>query len=219
MPMKRLVDGRLVILATAAVLATALAVQAGSNITADPASVVVQRGTATFDVATNVSVVDVHGKSNALKARGRVRQGPEGVVLEQIEATLPVKSLTTGLGLRDSHMRKYIFTTSDGQLPDLQFSAPLATCSKGGAGQQLTCPITGDLRLRGTTRPFTVALKVSDEGDVFRVRGDGVVKLSAYGIERPSQFGVETADAVTLHFDFTAKQAAPQISMAVPGAR
>ena len=34
---------------------------------------------------------------------------------------------------------------------------------------------------------------------------DGTVKLSAYGIEQPSQFGVHTLDDVKLHLDFTVR--------------
>jgi hypothetical protein len=48
-------------------------------------------------------------------------------------------------------------------------------------------------------------MKVSEEGDTLRASGDGSVMLSAYGIERPSQLGVKTADDVKLRFDITAK--------------
>ena len=51
-------------------------------------------------------------------------------------------------------------------------------------------------------------LKVSEDGDTLRAVGDGKVTLSAYGIERPSQLGVTTADDVKLRFDLTAKQSA-----------
>jgi polyisoprenoid-binding protein YceI len=175
--------------------------------TAQDASVVeVKGGTAAFDVGTNVGAISVHGKSNDVTARLKMRQAPDGTVLEAIEAALPVKSLGTGMGLRDTHMRKYIFTTSDGQVPDLRFSADKAVCSKP-EGKQSTCELSGNLAIRGTSRPFTVVLKVSEEGGTLRAVGDGKVTLSAYGIERPSQLGVTTADDVKLRFDLSAKQA------------
>jgi polyisoprenoid-binding protein YceI len=202
---------------TPAIVAFAFAGTAAAQ-SADQASVVeVKGGTAAFEVGTNVGAISVHGKSNDLTARLRMRQAPDGAVLEGIEAAVPVKSIGTGMGMRDSHMRKYVFTTSDGQQPDLRFSADKAVCSKTDA-RQSTCELTGNLAIRGTERPFTVVLKVSEDGDTLRAVGDGKVTLSAYGIERPSQLGVTTEDDVKLRFDLTAKQAAAR-AVATSGRR
>jgi polyisoprenoid-binding protein YceI len=111
------------------------------------------------------------------------------------------------MGLRDSHMRKYVFTTSDGQTPDLRFVAAKAACEKVSANQS-TCEITGDLVIRGTARPFAIALKVTEDGGgTFRASGESVVKLSTYGIQPPSQLGVRTSDEVKLRLEFTARPA------------
>ncbi|HVD91315.1 MAG TPA: YceI family protein [Vicinamibacterales bacterium] len=169
-----------------------------------PTPVEVRGGTASFDVDTNIPALSVHGKSTALEARVRVRQGANGPELEQIEATMPVKTLVTGMGLRDEHMRKYIFTTEDGQTPDVKFVASKGTCAKSG-GNQSTCQLAGDLVIRGTSRPFAIALKVTEDGGSFHASGDGIVKLSTYGIPLPSQLGVHTLDDVKLKLDFTAR--------------
>jgi polyisoprenoid-binding protein YceI len=166
----------------------------------------VRGGTASFDVGTNVPALSVHGKSTALEARGRVRAGAAGPQLEQIQATMPVNTLLTGMNLRDEHMRKYIFTTDAGQTPDVTFVAKNSACSKTG-GNQSTCQVTGDLSIRGTSRPFAIALKVTSDGESYHASGDGIVKLSTYGIPQPSQLGVRTADDVKLRLDFTARPA------------
>jgi polyisoprenoid-binding protein YceI len=191
-----------------AILAFAIGLALARPAMAQTASdaVEVRGGTATFAVDTNISAISVHGKSTSMTARLRFRQGPDGPVLEGIEAALPVKSLNTGMGLRDEHMRKHIFTTEDGQLPDLRFTADKTACSKFVA-RQSTCDLSGTLVIRGTARPFTIAIKLTEDGDSIRAIGDGAVKLSAYGIERPSQLGVRTSDDVTLRFDLTAKLA------------
>jgi len=191
-------------IAALAVAIFAFTTVAGAQSAEQGSVVEVKNGTAAFDVGTNVGAISVHGKSNDLTARLRMRQSPEGAVLEAIEAAVPVKSLGTGMGLRDNHMRKYVFTTSDGQQPDLRFSADKAVCTKADA-RQSTCQLTGNLAIRGTERPFTVVMKVSEDGDTLRAVGDGKVTLSAYGIERPSQLGVTTEDDVKLRFDLTAK--------------
>lgn len=179
-----------------------------------PMPIEVRGGTASFDVGTNVPALSVHGKSTALEARGRIRPTAQGPQLEQIEAVVPVSTLLTGMGLRDEHMRKYVFTTSDGQTPDVKFVAKDSACEKTG-GKESTCHVTGDLSIRGTARPFTIAMKVTESGDSFRASGDGIVKLSAYGIPQPSQLGVHTDDDVKLRLDFTARPA----PVATTGAR
>ena len=49
-------------------------------------------------------------------------------------------------------------------------------------------------------------LKVRADGSAFRAAGDGIVKLSDYGIEQPSQFGVKTSNEIQLHLEFTGKE-------------
>jgi polyisoprenoid-binding protein YceI len=170
-------------------------------------SIEVHGGTVTFDASTNVSAISVHGKSSALEGHARVRQTEQGLAIEAVEASVPVSTLATGMGLRDSHMRKYVFTTADGEVPDVKLDAGHAVCSPASA-HDMTCQLSGNLEIRGVLRPFTVALKVSESGGTFRAAGDADVKLSAYQIERPSQLGVQTADDVKLHLEFTGRPAA-----------
>ena len=171
----------------------------------------VHGGTAIFDVATNVVAIRVHGKSTSLEGHGRIRRNAEGFLIEQLEATVPVRSLNTGMGLRDDHMRKDIFTTQDGQTPDIRFVADRATCGPEDAARRAACQVAGALTFRGTSRPFTAALKMTRDGEAMRAVGDGVVKLSAYGIPQPSQLGVTTTDDVKLRFEFTARRVARQL--------
>jgi polyisoprenoid-binding protein YceI len=149
----------------------------------------------------------VRGKSTALAGSTRLRDAGAALQLEEIEATVPVSSLRTGITLRDEHMRKYIFETGNGQLPDVVFSASSAQCSQTSAASVYTCPTSGMLAIRGTPRPIDMELKVSRNGDGFKVSGDGMVALSSYGIERPSQFGVRTDDKVKIHVEFKARRA------------
>lgn len=190
----------------------AAAALAASDLKTEPSlTVAVQSGTATFIANTNVTALSIKGKSTALVAKVSLRRLGEGLQLEHIEARLPVKTLMTGMGLRDDHMRKYIFTTADGQVPDLLFEGANAACS--GSTRDSTCQVAGMLTIRGVARPFTMPLKVREDGAGFKAAGEAVVKLSAYGIEQPSQFGVKTSDEVQLHFDFAARPASGAVAM------
>src|SRR5262245_34527019 len=147
---------------TTALVLTGFAGAAAPLRAAEPApSVEIRGGTAAFDVGTNIPAISIHGKSTALVGRARIQQTADGLVIEDLQAVVPVRTLNTGLGLRDEHMRKYVFTTADGGLPDLRFSAERAVCP--GTSDR-TCQLSGTLVIRDTSRPFTIALKVDDKG-------------------------------------------------------
>jgi polyisoprenoid-binding protein YceI len=167
----------------------------------------VRGGTATFEANTSISAISVHGKSNQLTGTARLREGSDGLALEGLDAMLPVQSLNTGMGLRDEHMRRYVFTTPDGKVPDLHFTSQKAACTQAGTGRA-TCTLEGAMTIRGNERPFKMQLAVTKAGPSFRAAGDTVVKLSTWGIERPSQFGVTTEDDVKLHLEFVAQPSA-----------
>jgi polyisoprenoid-binding protein YceI len=187
-------------------LFVAASMSAIANGPGDAVVVEIDRGTVSFDVGTNIPAIRVHGKSNALTARAQFASGPDGMVLGQITASVPPQSFKTGLALRDEHMRKYIFTTADGETPDVRFAGERAECSKTGSKQQTTCTVNGTLVIRDTPRPFTIVLIVNDENGGFRASGDGIVKLSEYGIDQPSQLGVRTADEVRLKLELNVRR-------------
>jgi polyisoprenoid-binding protein YceI len=180
---------------------------------ADEAAVEIRQGKATFHAETTVPVIDIHGQSTALAGRARIRHDGANLVIEALNVALPIKTLSTGMGLRDAHMRKYVFTTTDGDTPDLRFVSDRVVCP-GAAHTAATCQIAGDLHIRGTARPFVLDMKVKGDGGSYRAAGDGIVKLSVYGIERPSQLGVTTSDDVKLHVEFVVKRSAPQMAQA-----
>ena len=139
-----------------------------------PATVDLAAGTANFAVPTSISADTVHGKSKAFTAAAKIRYQDKSLVVEQLQAKLPIHSLSTGMVVRDGHMRKLVFTASDGTTPDLVFQAGRTECGLEGA--DFVCQVQGDLSIRGLGRPFTAALKVRGDGaGKFRGTGDGLV--------------------------------------------
>lgn len=182
-----------------------LMAQSGPTVT-----IAVEHGIATFFTSTNVPAIDITGKSGAVQARLQVRQDGKGVTLEHIEASMPISTLVTGMAVRDEHMRKHIFTTASGEMPELRFESGKLECPGVTPGREATCAIAGTLAIRGVPKEFSIPLKIRQEanGFGFRATGDGVVKLSDYGIERPTQLGVKTANEVKIHLDLSAKESA-----------
>jgi len=172
-----------------------------------PLTVQVEGGVVQFESETNLPVVSVHGKASTLHAEVQADRTADALQIQQISASLPVKSISTGLGLRDEHMRKYIFTKADGSVPDLQFNAANIRCAVQ-TGKETPCNVAGTLTIRGVERPFAITLKVkSESSSVFKVAGSAALKLSDYGIERPSQLGVQSEDEVKLTIQFTGREA------------
>jgi polyisoprenoid-binding protein YceI len=174
---------------------------------ASGANVAVEGGTASFVVNTTVPGISVKGKSTALRAHVIVERTAGVLHIGKIDAVMPVKTLNTGMSIRDEHMRRYIFTTGDGEAPDLHFQANETECAaQSGHANEYSCVITGSLSIRGVGRTFTLPLKIRSENASFRAAGDSTVKLSDYGIESPSQFGVRTSNEVQLHFELSGKE-------------
>jgi polyisoprenoid-binding protein YceI len=169
-----------------------------------PETIQIEHATATFQVGTNMPGLFVRGKSDALQARVQIRRSADGLTIEHIEAQLPVKTLATGIALRDQHMREHVFTTPDGQIPDVKFEGEGVSCPGIVGGREATCKLSGTLSIRGTPRNFSMMMKIRESpgAPVFRAGGRGVVKLSEYGIEQPTQFGVKTENEIQLEFEF-----------------
>jgi polyisoprenoid-binding protein YceI len=194
-------------LAIAALAAATPTSQSRNRDAAPP--VEVSGGSVSFEVATNLFATIVRGKSNALKGWSRVHENGSGLILEEVGAVVPVASLRTGIKVRDTHMREYIFETTDGQVPDISFSAGKVECSPTETSAAYTCAASGALAIRATSRPFATVLSVVRQPDRYRISADGTIALSQYGIERPSQFGVKTDDEVRIHLEFIARNMAP----------
>jgi polyisoprenoid-binding protein YceI len=169
---------------------------------ADSAELRVVGGNVKFAVATNILAVSVHGESKTMAASFTLHRTGGQIQLENVRATVAPESLTTGLSLRDNHMRKKIFSLDDGTMPQLEFVSDRALCPEPAAGQESACTVPGELILRGVWRPFTFSFKVRNEGKTYRVSADGLVLLSTFGIERPCQLGVCVSDEVKLKLEF-----------------
>ena len=166
----------------------------------------IEAGSASFEASTNMPGVEVKGASNAIAGHAVLSREAGGLVLEQVRVTLPVKSLSTGMKVRDEHMRKYIFTAADGHVPDLEFAAGKTACQPAAGAGEFVCAVSGDLAMAGTPRKFAMKLSVKESSGAFHASGNAVVRLSDYGIACPSQFGVSTKNEVKLHLDIAARQ-------------
>jgi polyisoprenoid-binding protein YceI len=187
-------------------LSTVLAF-AGALRPADTEIIGIESGTVSFDVVTNALGYNFAVSSNAIKGSLELSRDTSGLVLQKMDYTLPVESLSSGINVRDEHMRQQVFTTKDGQIPDLRFVADKAPCPAKKA-PEFACKISGSLTIRGIARPFSVDLKVKElagEARRFQAVATGEVKLGDYGISQPSFLGVKTANKVLIRVEVGGK--------------
>jgi polyisoprenoid-binding protein YceI len=158
-----------------------------------PSRVAIQAAAVDFTATSNLKALTVQGRSESVRGSGIIQYVGDKVIVQTFEASVAVDSLSTGMDLRDRHMRERIFTDASGKLPDVTFKASNVTCAKSGP-----CDVSGSLSIRGLERPAKASLRL-DEGGLGRA--ELAVNLSSYGIELPSHLGVKIADQVKVKID------------------
>jgi polyisoprenoid-binding protein YceI len=110
----------------------------------------------------NSSVTFVCKHANFTNVRGMFQKPSGTVVLDEatpvnskVNATIDVKSITTGVEERDTHLKSPDFFDA-ARYPAVTFVSTSVTKSSGTAYL-----VTGDLTMRGVTRPVTLAVTAS----------------------------------------------------------
>lgn len=128
---------------------------------------------------------------------GGVSANEEGA---NVIVTVPLGSLTTGIGLRDSHMRDRYLETS--KYPNAVLNVPRSALAlpAGGSGDT-----NGTMTLHGKQRPVKIHYDARKQGDTYAVTGTTRINMTDFGIERPSFAGTTVKPDVDVTVSFTAK--------------
>ena len=137
--------------------------------------------------------------------------------------SVDISSLKTGIDKRDEHLQaeKWLHTSA---YPNATFT--LNKVHSDGqpmrAGKPKTVTLEGTMEIKGTTKPATVEVSVSYypwsqeledvgvSGDVLRIDGSFLVKLSDYGVDTPSGVtGKKIAEDVRIDISLAALTDAP----------
>jgi len=102
---------------------------------------------------------------------------------------------------RDSQFNNNLLNTSQFPTATFELTAPIELGGEPADGQDISAQATGDLTLRGQTRPVTVDVQARRTGDTFQVVGSTDVVFADYGIPNPDAPGVSTQDHGLLEFD------------------
>lgn len=142
-------------------------------------------------------------------------RGPGGFTLEgtthelrledtgtTLKITVPLGQLTTGISLRDKHMKeKYLEV---GRFPELVLEVPWASVKLPADGQKLEGAATGKVTLHGQTRDVPIRYALARTGTRYQVTGHAAINLKDFGVEVPSYFGVTVQPDIDARASFAA---------------
>jgi|GraSoiStandDraft_4_1057263.scaffolds.fasta_scaffold539669_1 polyisoprenoid-binding protein YceI len=120
------------------------------------------------------------------------------------ELAVDLKTLDTGIGLRDEHMREQYLETGKGEGFDTAVLSEIRL-PEAGPGFSGRTRFTGTLLLHGTRHPVSGQAEIRREaGGAVRVDASFPVVLADYGIATPRYLGVGVKDEVQVRTSMTA---------------
>jgi polyisoprenoid-binding protein YceI len=132
----------------------------------------------------HIGYADVLGKF--LKAEGSFTFDEEARIVSAIRVTIDAASVFSNHKARDEHTRKADFLDVP-QFPTITFVGTGATATGANSGK-----VTGDLTIRGVTRPVTLDVTLNKTG-LYPYVDNYVAGVSARTTVRRSEFGMTYA--------------------------
>ena len=175
---------------------------------------------AAFGLVTSLALVPT-GADAAYKARSDANvqftaMGPGGTAIVGtthdpsvgedsngvLTITVPLANLTTGMSLRDKHMReKYLevpkYATAVLVIPRSKLTLP-------ADGQSTSGDASGQMTIHGQTRPASFHYTTKGTGKACAVSATLALNMNDYGIATPGYLGVTVKPQVSLTVSFTA---------------
>jgi polyisoprenoid-binding protein YceI len=123
-----------------------------------------------------------------------------GATVSAATFTVDMASVESDKSRRDSQYRGRIMATGEFPTSTFALSEPIPLGSLPADGATVTATATGDLTLRGVTRPVTFAVKARRSGDRMEVTGSIPVAFGDWGIPSPSFGPAEVEDHGDVEF-------------------
>lgn len=142
--------------------------------------------------------VDTEGVGRTNQVDGSITI--DGTTVTAAEFVVDVASITSDQSRRDSQFSGRIMDTATYPTASFVLTEPIELGAIPAEGEQITVTATGDLTLRGTTRPVTFELTAEYANGRIGVFGNIPVVFADYGIPNPSNSFVSTGDDGLLEF-------------------
>jgi polyisoprenoid-binding protein YceI len=145
------------------------------------------------------SALTIHGKGDGVEGRLAV----DGVAVSGT-LTFDLSGLTTGIGLRDRHMKeKYLEVGRHPRAALALEGVSLSPLPAGDRYDPVRVPWQGMLTLHGVTQRVSGEARIGRAGNAVKTVAEFPVDISAFGIEVPSYMGITVAEKVQVKVSFS----------------
>ncbi|MBR9976432.1 MAG: YceI family protein [Bacteroidetes bacterium] len=132
-----------------------------------------------------------------------VYQGDDPTADSDLYFEVDLRTLDTGIGLRNRHMREDYLHTD--KYPHAKFNGRIVEASSSSG--KTNVKVRGTMDIHGVKRPMEVKGSFSGSGDRLRIRTTFDVKLTEHKIEVPQFMFLKIDENMELALDFTLKKA------------
>jgi polyisoprenoid-binding protein YceI len=119
---------------------------------------------------------------------------------EALVVTVPLAKLTTGIGLRDTHMREKYLETD--KYPTAELSVPRLGVKFPADGETVDGSAPGTLTLHGKSQAVTFHYKAVRKGTSYEVKADFHINMNDFAITPPSYLGITVKPGVDISIAF-----------------
>ena len=130
-----------------------------------------------------------------------------GTSVDAAEFTADLTQVTSDQANRDRQFQGRIMDTANFPNATFTLTEPIDLGTVPAVGEQVTVTATGELTLRGTTRPVTFDIVAQRTGADIEANGTIPVVFAEYGIPEPSFGPAQVGDTGDLEFLITFQQA------------
>jgi polyisoprenoid-binding protein YceI len=124
---------------------------------------------------------------------------------ENVVITVQLVNLSTGIGLRDHHMKeKYLEVP---KYPTTKLTIARNALKFPHDGERAAADVPGTIQLHGQTRPISVHYEAKAAGTTYEARGSFRVNMNEFGITVPVYLGVTVKPDVDVSASFQVAEA------------
>lgn len=120
-----------------------------------------------------------------------------------VTVSVPLRNLSTGIALRDRHMREKYLQVD--RFPNAELTVARAALKVPAAGET-SGDATGTMKIHGQTKKVSFRYAATRDGNTIKVGGSVHVDMRDYGIEVPRFMGVTVRPDVDVTVRFTAHE-------------
>jgi polyisoprenoid-binding protein YceI len=119
---------------------------------------------------------------------------------ETLVVTVPLADVSTGIGIRDTHMReKYL---EIGKYPTAELEVLRSELKFPAEGARVEATASGTMTIHGTPQSITFHYRAQRKGNSYEVQGDVHLNMNDFGIEKPTYLGVTVKPPVDVTVSF-----------------